>query len=571
MELPPPPDIYSALSSFRHRRLYCDVCLQFPQPSRQNFYAHSVVLAVSSSFFANAYDEVASEHSSEKQKYKTILLPPSIEEETMAFILCWMYNEAPKIELTPSNVGKYDDRSMAFLRDLRHAVEALEITDLSQFFKRHKEGFPHLDGFFSVIRIIGDTNSEPRDRCEGLANGDHQSVVNGYLEDDDFKFVDRDRMTEDVLNDNSHQTDGRVLKVKLTRLNVMPDGDPSNKSCMPMIKNEPTDLDDLDEVDAMTENIDSMPSKKLKKKKSREQQQKLTTKKKSKHGPPVTCEKCGLSYKKYRRGEHNRIFHGPDEKEKLKKLFSQESNDPVLQNMVTDDTFTCSTCNHVIVKTKLHTITRFNRICATHLYHAHNVVCPNICRVCPVETCKIVLIGKPAADNHLKNKHTNPAPKKECTICGKLVSVAHLNKHVKVIHGDEGTPCPVCGKIFNDPSYLQFHIRSHDEKKSYKCEWCSEKETNDLYSYRHHIYRHHGIVKPTGAKVHKCPECDYSSPVYYRVKFHYKCIHPPDASFLCKEPGCEKAFKTKRALKYHVGRIHQGKGETECDVCFQSE
>ena len=60
-------------------------------------------------------------------RWQEVAVPWGISSDIMSFLLCWMYNECPKVEL------EHD-----FLRELKFAVDLLDIVDLKQFLEREQ-------------------------------------------------------------------------------------------------------------------------------------------------------------------------------------------------------------------------------------------------------------------------------------------------------------------------------------------------------------------------------------------------------------------------------------------------
>ena len=88
--------------------------------------------------------------------------------------------------------------------------------------------------------------------------------------------------------------------------------------------------------------------------------------------------------------------------------------------------------------------------------------------------------------------------------------------------------CDVCEKVFDSPSSLAIHMRTHTKEKPYECDVC-EKRFSDSSAFQRHK-RIHTNEKPY--------ECDF----------------------------CDKAFRQSSDLKKHM-RIHTNEKPYECDVC----
>jgi len=612
MELPSPPDLFAALSSFRTRRLFCDVCLRFPDPDRPRFFAHGVVLAAASPFFAeacgaerivtgagvngaertanvaertvNSAGDPSTASFPAKDNCKTVYLPSSIDDETISLLLCWMYNEAPKVEWPwnynndnnsfndDNNHNNHNNGAVETLwRNLQHAAQQLDIHALSEYFR-----VVNADRRMNGDDQGYDLYDESQERSmtgdfEDRTMGQNKTTVDRYdgcLDDED---------NEDVKFGEHTSKSKRQLRVSLTRLT---NGD--DDALESVIKTE-IDLD-AEGKELRPENADEENVKKRVRRKRAGAKQKLVAKRRRLKADAendgnlfITCEKCGKNVRQSRLTHHNRFFHelkdvGLPKAEEKKVLL--ERNDPVLRPMVIDGVFTCVTCDFSLKKWEQKRKSLFWRHCAKHLRDQHQTVCPNVCFPCPA--CGVVCYGRDAAVKHRERQHENPEKKSPCPECGKVMLDSTLKKHIKQYHDEnnEGTPCPVCGKRFVNPKYLPMHMRVHEETKEFHCQWCHEMHTNDKNMFRHHVYRRHGVLMPPDAEIHRCPECDYTSTVVHMVNLHRKNRHAVEESFICKEPLCTKAFKTQRLLTNHVERIHLRKQRArcvECDIEFQSK
>lgn len=74
--------------------------------------------------------------------------------------------------------------------------------------------------------------------------------------------------------------------------------------------------------------------------------------------------------------------------------------------------------------------------------------------------------------------------------------------------------CPLCGKSFRRMAYLNLHVRSHGEEKTFKCRECDRSFSAKWEQQEHHRLYHHEASKglPEGFKKGKhwkfSPPCD---------------------------------------------------------------
>lgn len=115
--------------------------------------------------------------------------------------------------------------------------------------------------------------------------------------------------------------------------------------------------------------------------------------------------------------------------------------------------------------------------------------------------------------------------------------------------------CPLCNLVFMKEIDLKNHLEPdqwlrHQEKNfgnSLKCEECCLFfDTNKGYM------QHNGKVHDTKYKYSKCPQCDKKFKNKYAVKFHLKQVHERSTRDKC--PHCGKDFYNKYLIPQHLAK-----------------
>jgi hypothetical protein len=193
-------------------------------------------------------------------------------------------------------------------------------------------------------------------------------------------------------------------------------------------------------------------------------------------------------------------------------------------------------------------------------------------------------------------KHTPPPPSSKesvsvkrgpfiCDVCGKEFS-KRTNKawHVKTVHKKElKFICDLCAKPFRDNCDLRRH---RARCRNWNCEYCGK-----VLGVRQSMKRHVVACKLNPAVQEKTPasfpclalDCNKVFSVKKQMQVHYRCVHEqcgwqcqrcgqtyrwqaslarhnclflPAKSFECKQEGCERKYKSRRAMLLHYKTSH---------------
>ena len=177
-------------------------------------------------------------------------------------------------------------------------------------------------------------------------------------------------------------------------------------------------------------------------------------------------------------------------------------------------------------------------------------------------------------DKHLRRHNQDPmkvlARPFICNQCGyATTSDYNLQSHVQRRHsqGDPSQLCTFCGKTFRVLYDLNFHVKKyHDEASLCACDLC-EPPT---------LYRDPLLFSPVKLQLHlrkvhnykngpvsECPSCQFvcSAGDSARLVEHFRLIHMEYKQFGCGV--CNKRFPKTSNVKYHILRVHDGKGNMD--------
>ncbi|XP_030210434.1 zinc finger protein 25 [Gadus morhua] len=122
--------------------------------------------------------------------------------------------------------------------------------------------------------------------------------------------------------------------------------------------------------------------------------------------------------------------------------------------------------------------------------------------------------------------------------------------------GRKGRPGVFCGKVIPNKANMIVHMRTHNDKKPYKCDKCT-KRFGDSYALKIHMRTH------SGEKPYRCDQCMKCFSLKDTLNKHMR-THSGEKPYRCDQ--CMKCFSLKDTLNKHM-RSHSGEKPYKCEQC----
>ena len=190
------------------------------------------------------------------------------------------------------------------------------------------------------------------------------------------------------------------------------------------------------------------------------------------------------------------------------------------------------------------------------------------CRICQYGT-----FFKMTYEHHFVDVHQGENPYK-CVYCeATFVTEMSRQEHVQMYHPEMDSSssvfnCTMCSRVYYSQNQYENHMRKSHKIGNFECPTCTQTFTSasGLKSHVENIHK----LQPGEKSKFQCEKC--SKMLSSKSALHkHMLIHSQENPFVCKEPGCTYATKTRYKLLMHDKRIHKGEVEKPffCETCLK--
>lgn len=290
---------------------------------------------------------------------------------------------------------------------------------------------------------------------------------------------------------------------------------------------------------------------------------------KSKEKPPVKRYMLKGSQKRKAKFYGSRIvndssdisgMNGADQSANAKNAKDKNSSD------LFQELFNCKVCNKIISVDEMeaHSLEHMNKNYQCEKcgqgYNESQLNADESPPKCP--TCNEILIN-------MEERMEAPDAAIACDECPETFkSLPEFYEH-KTGHKNEqtaqgGFECDFCGKVYQYYHALQFHRRTHRERKVP----CLDKTCDMKFRSRKEMELHFDSKHPEKKEYFHCvyEGCTKKFLKNFHLQEHIRVKHYNIKAFQCPWPGCLKEFAAQRHLKIHL-LIHRDEKPMKCDHC----